>query len=634
MEVSGSDRVVYTAQPGRKERDDDGRGKAEAQQLEMQVDSEEYSLSVAGEKLPHILRLKLNESKIPSIRDLGTGWKNLRVLWLSRCGLEDLHGMNALPCLTELYISFNDVADITPVADLENIEVLDLESNRVDDLNSVEYLGFCRALTQLTLEGNPVCALPGYRRRVASKIPQLAYLDENRVTDEEREGGASDDEAEAEATENDNVAQDRDHGSESTSSGAAASEEDDLDAQLKRLESAELALISDGIKYTRMEPKEVPLCYYGKDALTLEDLFQNFNENLPIHRRNFAQRPTSACGFRPGESSASIFAATSRRMARPSTAGPRNMRPHGASFTGAQGYMKHQSGAHCGVADGGGDGGSNLTRGGDCSLAGNAAKALLQRKSRRDRDPSAASEDGDSQGEMESESSSRSSHDAAAARDNHASGEMDMLEELKKWKLSNNLDRSSSFDSIEADNHVTYQCLNLETRPPQDAQEIAHQQAHAPPVSAKPSRPTVPPKVRTLKTVVIRDENVGPPGGPNLGHNHSDVVESKKPAEPPAVSAAYSDRPGTMETLEQYDHYKHSQSLHSPKPRPPMPQTSKGAGPGAGFQRKTIVRSAGHHVKVDKSTLVAARMKRFSRRSKEGKQGGLQDKILDGAEHW
>ena len=62
----------------------------DAQQLEMQVDSEEYNLSIAGERLPNILRLKLNESKIPSIRDLGTGWKNLRILWLSRCGLEDL----------------------------------------------------------------------------------------------------------------------------------------------------------------------------------------------------------------------------------------------------------------------------------------------------------------------------------------------------------------------------------------------------------------------------------------------------------------------------------------------------------------------------------------------------------------
>ncbi|XP_031419312.1 leucine-rich repeat-containing protein 56 [Clupea harengus] len=78
---------------------------------------------------------------------------------------------------------------------LECLEVLDLEGNNVDDLVQVQYLGLCSQLRTLTLEGNPVCTCPrpgaseteeySYRSVVRELVPQLQYLDDVPVEEEE-----------------------------------------------------------------------------------------------------------------------------------------------------------------------------------------------------------------------------------------------------------------------------------------------------------------------------------------------------------------------------------------------------------------------------------------------------------------
>lgn len=95
--------------------------------LELIVDLTENSLSNLGHKMPSLVQLKLNTSIVPSIRDLGTSLSKLQILWLSRCDLKDLDGIVAFPNLLELYISFNHIKDISPISNLEKLEVLDLE---------------------------------------------------------------------------------------------------------------------------------------------------------------------------------------------------------------------------------------------------------------------------------------------------------------------------------------------------------------------------------------------------------------------------------------------------------------------------------------------------------------------------
>ncbi|XP_006877071.1 PREDICTED: leucine-rich repeat-containing protein 56 [Chrysochloris asiatica] len=158
--------------------------------LEMCVDSHKNSLGNFGVHLPNLSQLKLNGSRLASLRDLGTSLGHLQVLWLARCGLSDLDGIGSFPALKELYVAYNNISDLSPLCLLEQLEVLDLEGNSVEDLGQVRYLQLCPRLSTLTLEGNLVCLRPGpglsnkaprgynYRTEVRRLIPQLQVLDE------------------------------------------------------------------------------------------------------------------------------------------------------------------------------------------------------------------------------------------------------------------------------------------------------------------------------------------------------------------------------------------------------------------------------------------------------------------------
>ncbi|XP_016097451.1 leucine-rich repeat-containing protein 56 isoform X2 [Sinocyclocheilus grahami] len=162
--------------------------------LEMCVDTREETLDNFGIYLPKLTQLKMSNSLISSVRDLGTGFSLLQVLCLARCGLTDLEGISALSSLKELYAAFNSISDLSPVSLLEDLELLDLEENEVEDQAQLWYLGRCVTLRTLSLEGNPVCTCPApgasevsgysYRSAVRELIPQLIFLDDAPVEED------------------------------------------------------------------------------------------------------------------------------------------------------------------------------------------------------------------------------------------------------------------------------------------------------------------------------------------------------------------------------------------------------------------------------------------------------------------
>ncbi|XP_032222636.1 leucine-rich repeat-containing protein 56 isoform X2 [Nematostella vectensis] len=159
-------------------------------QLEMNVNTRENSLGNFGSMLPNLNKLKLSNSIISTVRDLGTCLTNLRMLWMCRCSLSDLDGISSLSSLAELYLAFNDISDVSPVSMLDNLQVLDLEGNLVDEIAQVEFLTLCSSLKCLNLEGNPVCTAPhpdaseeelasyDYRKAVHQAVPSLRFLDD------------------------------------------------------------------------------------------------------------------------------------------------------------------------------------------------------------------------------------------------------------------------------------------------------------------------------------------------------------------------------------------------------------------------------------------------------------------------
>ncbi|XP_032918892.1 leucine-rich repeat-containing protein 56 isoform X2 [Catharus ustulatus] len=155
--------------------------------LEMRVDTRDVSLGNFGVHLPNLRELKLNNSLLASVRDLGTSLSHLRILWMARCGLSDLDGISSCSSLKELYIAYNNISDLSQLTWLDHLEVLDLEGNNIEDINQLQFLRLCSKLSHLTVEGNLICLKPtadsaedpdyNYRAKVKKLIPHLKYLD-------------------------------------------------------------------------------------------------------------------------------------------------------------------------------------------------------------------------------------------------------------------------------------------------------------------------------------------------------------------------------------------------------------------------------------------------------------------------
>ncbi|CAG2227253.1 Leucine-rich repeat-containing protein 56 [Mytilus edulis] len=170
--------------------------------LELKVDTSDTSLGNFGSLLPCLTQLKLSNSCIPYIRDLGSSLRTIQILWMSRCGLLELDGISSMISLTEVYLSYNEISDISPISMLDNLQILDLEGNNVRRYIPSTVLGMCTQLNRLTLESNPVCVTPSpdseqvglgenvlrqiefktENKQEESCIPQLCYLDDEVLT--------------------------------------------------------------------------------------------------------------------------------------------------------------------------------------------------------------------------------------------------------------------------------------------------------------------------------------------------------------------------------------------------------------------------------------------------------------------
>eukprot|EP00439_Symbiodinium_sp_Y106_P053353 s158_g7.t1 len=100
------------------------------------------------------------------------------VLWLCRCSLQDLGGITVLPVLEELYVSFNDVSDLSPLLSHEALQILDMEGNLVDDFEEIRSLEVVSTLRELDISLNPVRKQEAVtRERILEALPHLEVLD-------------------------------------------------------------------------------------------------------------------------------------------------------------------------------------------------------------------------------------------------------------------------------------------------------------------------------------------------------------------------------------------------------------------------------------------------------------------------
>lgn len=155
---------------------------SEVKSLEAIADTTEMSLSFLGDMFPSLQKLRLNNSKIRSVRDISSSFKHLRFLSLAHCEISSLDGISTISeKLEELYLAFNRITDLSELIGMDNLRILDLEENEITNIADVEIFSTCKRLRALTLAGNPAANSEKYHEEVMKYAPQITYLDEKRL---------------------------------------------------------------------------------------------------------------------------------------------------------------------------------------------------------------------------------------------------------------------------------------------------------------------------------------------------------------------------------------------------------------------------------------------------------------------
>lgn len=156
--------------------------------LTVLVDTTDCSLGRFGALLPRLEQLDLSNSILTSIRDLGTGFRCLVELHVDNCRLSDLDGISTLSTLQQLHAPHNGVSEITPLAQLDQLHVLDLSFNKIMEASQFDFLAVCVQLRMVRFEGNPFheqcrdgdqlrVGSGAYCTTIKAAIPHLETLD-------------------------------------------------------------------------------------------------------------------------------------------------------------------------------------------------------------------------------------------------------------------------------------------------------------------------------------------------------------------------------------------------------------------------------------------------------------------------
>ena len=121
---------------------------------------------------------------------------NLHILYLqgNLLNVRDLLNLQSFENLKQIDLSSNQLESLPAAnvfAGMHSLQFLYLHSNAISKWQDLQSLVSLPEIMHITLFGNPVCQIPGYRHFIVNSIPCLKALDNYVITDEERIEDAS-----------------------------------------------------------------------------------------------------------------------------------------------------------------------------------------------------------------------------------------------------------------------------------------------------------------------------------------------------------------------------------------------------------------------------------------------------------
>ena len=115
---------------------------------------------------------------------------NLDTLSLSTNYIQEIEGLEGCSSLSTIELDRNKLMDPSKLSGLlsaPSLTIVNLNNNIISDERFLDIISGLKKLRVLRMEGNPVTrAMKNYRRRIILQFPDLRFLDDAPVTDEER----------------------------------------------------------------------------------------------------------------------------------------------------------------------------------------------------------------------------------------------------------------------------------------------------------------------------------------------------------------------------------------------------------------------------------------------------------------
>ena len=131
-------------------------------------------LNQFGQRLTNLKFLKLNDSFIQSIDDLGSNFKNLKILQINNCKLKDLSGIICFEQLEIFEAKNNEISDLIELEMSTSIVKLNLENNLIENEQNIYFLSSMDNLIYINLLGNPI---KNYENKLKELLPNLKEID-------------------------------------------------------------------------------------------------------------------------------------------------------------------------------------------------------------------------------------------------------------------------------------------------------------------------------------------------------------------------------------------------------------------------------------------------------------------------
>ena len=142
--------------------------------LNIKINGSYGLLNQFGQRLSNLKFLKLNDSFIQRIDDLGSNFKNLKILQINNCKLKDLSGIICFQELEILEAKNNEISDLIELEMCTSLTKINLENNLIEDEQNISFLSSLDNLEYINLLGNP---LKNYENKLKELLPNLKEID-------------------------------------------------------------------------------------------------------------------------------------------------------------------------------------------------------------------------------------------------------------------------------------------------------------------------------------------------------------------------------------------------------------------------------------------------------------------------